>query len=243
MHTPRFWLEADLSTPRTVLLPQAVFHHAKTVLRLRQDAPIVLFNGHGGEAQATLDTHTGTATIVRFDPVERESPLPVTLIQSWINPAKLDWVVEKSVELGVTRFILVPASRCVTQLSGPRLNKRLEHLRAVVIHACCQSGRTRIPQITTAPTFLSGLTEGATGTQAILLAPHTGHTLQALLTPNAPQGVSIAVGPEGGFSDEEIAQSARLGYRCATLGPRTLRTETAGLAAVSVLQSIWGDLR
>jgi 16S rRNA (uracil1498-N3)-methyltransferase len=211
------------------------------VLRLRDGAPIVLFNGTGGEFAARLgvDGATARARVIRHDPVERESPLAVTLVQSWIASDKLDWVVEKSVELGVNAIVLAPAQRSVVRLTGDRLHKRVDHLREVAIAACCQCGRNRIVRVSAAPDLRTALLSALdNGVRGIILDPDAGDPLARVA---GGASCALAVGPEGGFDDAERSDATRLGYRGFRLGPRTLRTETAALAALATLQTAAGD--
>jgi 16S rRNA (uracil1498-N3)-methyltransferase len=238
----RFFVDADLTVGQRVGMPQAVAHHAAHVLRLRDGEPVVVFNGRGGEYSATLTAHGAAVDITAFDAVERESPLSLTLVQAWVALDKIDWVVEKAVELGVTRIVLAPARRSVVRLDGPRLGKRIARLRDIAIAACCQSGRNRVPPLDTfdsLPGALSAAVEG--GTFGALLDPHAAESLLAVA--GAKRHVAVAVGPEGGFEDAEHAHAERAGFLRAHIGPRTLRTETAGLAAMTTLQAAAGDFR
>ena len=239
MTAPRFWIDEDLSVGRVIPLPQRVAHHALHVLRLRDGAAITLFNGRGGEFSARLDAAARSACVERFDAVERESPLAITLVQAWLVNVKLDWVAEKVVELGAARLLLVPAARSVAKLSGERLRSRVDHLREVVVSACCQSGRTRIPVVEAAGSLEQGLVLAAADATAIQLVPSSQQSL--LAAAGDARRIAIAVGPEGGFDDDEVALAARIGYRHAHIGPRILRTETAGLAAIAQLQARLGD--
>jgi len=241
MTAARFFIDAPLAPDTDIDLPAAVAHHAVRVLRLRDGAPIVLFNGAGGEYAARLAVAgaTARARIAGFDPVERESPLSITLVQSWIASDKLDWVVEKSVELGVNAIVLAPAQRSVVRLSGDRLQKRIDHLHEVAVAACSQCGRNRIARISCAPDLQSALESALVrGACGVVLDPAAGDTLAS--TAGSASYV-LAVGPEGGFAEAEMAGAARLGYRGFRLGPRTLRTETAALAALATLQATAGD--
>ncbi len=242
MRAARFFIDAPLALESQIELPSRVAHHATRVLRVRDGDPVVLFNGAGGEFAATLrfDGKRVFAALAAFDAIERESPRSVTLVQAWIANDKLDWVIEKSVELGVHSIVLAPAQRSVVRLTGDRLAKKIERLREVIIAACAQCGRNRIPAIEASPTLaaalLSGLSEGAAG---MVLHPNAGIPLTqagAKIT-----GSALAVGPEGGFDDGELALALRLGYHAYSLGPRILRTETAGLAALVTLQAVGGD--
>ena len=244
MTAARFFIDAPLSSGAEIELPAHVAHHATRVLRLRDGAPIVVFNGGGGEFAAKLSLH-GTrihARVGKHDPIERESPLAVTLIQSWIASDKLDWTTEKAVELGVHAIVLAPALRSVIRLTRDRSARRIKKLHDVAIAACSQCGRNRIPPIEAFSTFTdalqAGLRDGAVG---LLLSPQAEPPLLQVSSGN--RRIALAVGPEGGFDDSEIALATQLGYRACGLGPRILRTETAGLAAVVALQSAYGDLR
>lgn len=244
MQAARFFIDAPLALGTPVELPSRIAHHALRVLRLRDGDPIVLFNGQGGEfaARLAIDGSRVVAEVQASDAVERESPLSVTLVQAWIATDKLDWVIEKSVELGVHSIVLTPAQRSVVRVTDDRLAKRLARLRELIVGACAQCGRNRVPRIeaalTLADALRAGLSEGAIG---LLLEPNA-----ALRLPEAERGnrqIALAVGPEGGFDDAELALARQLGYRTHRLGPRILRTETAGLAALAALQATIGDFR
>ena len=242
MRAARFFIDAPLALGMHIELPPRVAHHAVRVLRLSDGDSIVVFNGQGGEfpARLAIDGSRAVAEIETRDAIDRESPLSVTLVQAWIATDKLDWVIEKSVELGVQSIVLTPAQRSVVRVGGDRLAKRVARLRELIVAACAQCGRNRIPQIDAASTFAgalhAGLSQGAIG---LLLDPTA-----ALRLSEAQLGdrrVALAVGPEGGFDDDERALARRLGYGEHRLGPRILRTETAGLAALAVLQVTAGD--
>lgn len=240
MAAPRFFIDCELACGSELTLPEPVTHHAVRVLRLRDGDCIVLFNGRGGEfaASVRLDGKRAAARVERFDPVERESPLNLTLVQAWVAAEKLDWIVEKATELGVARVVLAPAERSVVRLQGERRERRLAHLRRIAVAACEQCGRNRVPDVIAAETLAAAL--GASGSaEKLILAPET-ETALAPAAPAAP--TALLVGPEGGFTPQEIAAACRLGCRPVRLGPRVLRTETAGLAALATLQALRGDL-
>jgi 16S rRNA (uracil1498-N3)-methyltransferase len=239
MTVARFFVDADLAAGMAVRLPTAVAHHATRVLRLSDDATIVLFNGRGGEFAARLRTDKGHANAVveYFDPVERESPLRLTLLQALVAGDKLDWVVEKAVELGVTRIVISPAARSVVRLAGERLTRRLSHWREIVAGACAQCGRNRLPAVEAAASPAAAFAALRDCTQRFVLTPGAGGKLFA-----AAASIGLAVGPEGGFTEEELQQAETHGFVRTGLGPRVLRTETAGLAAAAALQAMWGDI-
>ncbi len=232
---PRFYFDGDLAVGARVPLPAAVAHHAQRVLRLRDADPIVLFNGKGGEYAARIGPGA-QASIEQHIPVERESPLQVMLIHALIANDKLDWVIEKAVELGVDGIAVAPATRSVVRLDHDRLARRLEHWRETVVTACCQCGRNRLPEVTFAPTLDDALS-AAKAVQRIVLAPGADNQLASAKSATT----TIAVGPEGGFTTEELELARQRGFVAASWGPRVLRTETAALAALAALQTLHGD--
>lgn len=244
MQAARFYIDAPLASNTRIELPVDVAHHAVRVLRLHDDGPIVLFNGTGGEwrARLSIEGKRAVAAIEAFDSVERESALPITLVQSWIATDKLDWVIEKSVELGVHSIVLAPAQRSVVRITGDRLAKRLERLRDLIIAACAQCGRNRVPPIAASSTFQGALRSGLDGSATgVLLEPSASNQTPWSRAELVNRRITLAIGPEGGFDSEELSLAADAGYRAYRLGPRVLRTETAGLAALAALQAIAGD--
>jgi 16S rRNA (uracil1498-N3)-methyltransferase len=242
MTTPRFLVPEALVAGTTIALPASVGHHARRVLRLRDGAAVILFDGSGNEYHAILaadpmNASRSLARIVHGGPVDREAGLAITLIQAISAQEKVDWLVEKCVELGVQRLILAPTARSVVRLDESRRERRIDRWREIAAAACCQCGRNRLPRIEIAPDL------GAA------LAAATDAPSRWILDPTAPSGigaaaggpVACAVGPEGGFTDEERDRAGALGYVRARLGPRVLRTETAGLVAVSALLAMHGE--
>jgi 16S rRNA (uracil1498-N3)-methyltransferase len=241
MRAARFFVDEPLEVNTKVALPERIAHHAVRVLRLRDADSIVLFNGTGGEfgARLSVSGSHAHALVDTFSAVEREATLPMTLVQSWVAADKLDWIIEKAVELGVHSILLAPAQRSVVRIAGDRLNKRVDRLRELIVAACAQCGRNRIPSIEASPTLAVSLQTALSGDmRGILLHPEA--ELPLVRAPLS-DGVAVAVGPEGGFDDEELALACRLRYGLYCIGPRVLRTETAGLAALAALQAIAGD--
>lgn len=241
MSPPRFFVDAPLALGASIALPAELAHHAARVLRLRDGAAIVLFNGSGGEFAGELSiANTGaSARIVAFDAIEREPPLRVTLIQALVAIDKLDWVIEKSVELGAARIVVAPAERSVVRLQAGRAERRLQHWQAIVRAACGQCGRNRLPTVEYCASLADALAAADAAGPRLLLLPTAGAGLPSI-TP--ARHATLAVGPEGGFSPAEAQLAARVGFVGARLGPRILRTETAGLAALAALQALHGDL-
>ncbi|HXF46075.1 MAG TPA: 16S rRNA (uracil(1498)-N(3))-methyltransferase [Burkholderiaceae bacterium] len=238
MSVARFFVAADLAVGGEIALPADLAHHAFDVLRLRADAHVTLFNGRGGEYRARL-LGRQAAVVEAFDPVERESPLAITLVQALVAQDKLDWIVEKATELGVARIVVAPATRSIVKLAAQRLAARLARWNDRARAACCQCGRNRIPPVTWLPALDEALRTSESA-HCFILAPGAPSDLTL---PARLDSVTIAIGPEGDFTDAELATAERCGYRRARFGPRILRTETAGVAAIAALQAARGDLR
>lgn len=241
MSPPRFFVDSALAAGALLRLPADVAHHALRVLRLRDGAPIALFNGGGGEYPASLRIE-GAAALARIDgheAIERESPLRLTLIQALVAADKLDWIIEKAVELGVERILVVPMQRSVVRLDAARAARRAQHWTDVVRAACCQCGRNRVPTVELIGSFEALLAVTPVGQPRLLLLPAARDCLPATV---AGGRATLMVGPEGGLTEIEVGQAGRAGFAAVRLGPRILRAETAGLAAMAALQAMSGDL-
>ncbi len=236
---PRFFCPQDLRANTEIDLPSAVAHHAERVLRLSVGADITLFNGEGGEypARVLAFGKQPKAQLGAHDDIERESPMDITLAQCLATGDKMDWVLQKAVELGARHIIPIASQRSVLKLSGDRADKRLAHWRQVLISACEQCGRNRVPTIADIRPLPQHLASSGPALR-LILAPGVGAALHSM---SQPDSVELLVGPEGGFSEEERRAALSAGYQALTLGPRILRTETAGLAALTALQMHWGD--
>jgi 16S rRNA (uracil1498-N3)-methyltransferase len=237
----RFFCPGPLHAGTDFPLPREVAHHAERVLRLGVGAEVVLFDGSGAEFPARL-TALGGQPRVRIDrrrePL-RESPLDLTLVQALAGGDKMDWVIQKAVELGVSGVLPVAAERSVVKLAGERADKRLAHWRQVAVAACEQCGRNRVPEIGAIlplPRYLAGQRAGFL---RLLLDPEGGRRLAELPRPEGP--VHLLIGPEGGWAEGELKVARSAGCVPIRLGPRVLRTETAGLAVAAALQTLWGD--
>ena len=245
MAVPRFFAPLDLGPAvvgSLVTLPEAAAHHATRVVRLTAGEALTLFNGAGGEYAATLvgvDRRAVTARVEAFDPVERESPLAVTLAQAVAANDAMEFAIRKAVELGVTAIAPLVTERSAPLPPGERADKRLAHWRQIVVAACEQCGRNRVPEV--APARALGEWLATWRGAGIVLAPDGATALAALAAPAGP--LALLVGPEGGLGAHEVAAAAARGFAPLRLGPRILRTETAGVAALALLQSAWGDLR
>lgn len=237
---------ATLASGRRVELPAAAALHLTRVLRLRDGATLTVFDGRGGEYGATLHLgHRGAAIVEvgEHRAIERESPLRITLLQGLARGERMDWVIQKATELGVAAIVPVASQRSVVQLEAERGDRRLQHWRAVAAAACEQCGRNTPPHIGAPRNFSEALAEVATFPLRIVLEPDSGRALGEVLGGRRGGATELAllVGPEGGWDALEIALAGEAGCVTASLGPRVLRTETAGLAALAALQCLAGD--
>jgi len=245
MSAPRFFCELIAPTESRLTFDPAVAHHIR-VRRLKAGQPIVLFDGSGRESYATLqfgESGQPHALITCTQTIDRELPWPITLVQGIASQDRMDWVIEKAVEIGVSALIPVLTDRSVIKLSPDRAKKRLLHWQKIVVSASEQCARNRLMQIY----------EPCSIGQAMLLCEnspllwcHASNTSAPIGSPGIVQTVfnagraCVIVGPEGGFSDPEATMLEDAGARAVSLGPRILRTETAGLVAVSCLTTSLG---
>lgn len=249
MRIPRFYLPQPLQCDTEIELPPELFRHAIQVLRMKQGEALILFNGTGGEYYATLTTvnrRSASAKPQRFDPMERESALRLTLVQSIIKPDKMDIAIQKSTELGISRIQPLLSQRSVVRPGRDQLEKKQKHWQAVAISACEQSGRTRIPEVLPAKPLATWLQDSQSEPATrLMLLPGDYPPLQQLSMSAAhdAQALSAIIGPEGGFTAEEEAQCLSNGVLPVSLGPRVLRAETAALTVTALLQQQFGDLQ
>ncbi|MBV6274412.1 16S rRNA (uracil(1498)-N(3))-methyltransferase [Alcaligenaceae bacterium CGII-47] len=235
MPAPRFYCPTPLAAHARIDLPKALAHHALRVLRLRPGTTITLFDGTGGEytAQLQSDGKAAWADTAAFQPIERELPADLTLLQGMASGDKMDWIVEKAVEMGFTRVVPIAAQRSVLQLSGPRLEKRLQHWRHIVLSATEQCGRNQLMTVD-APASLAQALSTLSADVVLLCHPEDGRTLAQSL-PGGTRHITLLVGPEGGWSPTEIAQARQSGAIPLVLGSRVLRTETAAIALAAAV--------
>ena len=247
MTLPRFYCPLALSVGTDVDLPEAAARHACRALRLRVGDALTLFNGVGGEYECHIQTvgrDRVTVEVLAWHDLERESGLSITLVQALQSGDKMDSTVQKAVELGVSCIVPVATRRSVLKLEGERALRRVEHWRAVAVSACEQCGRNQVPEvqeITGLERWLISPTEQPV--LRLMLAPGAAHCLNALPPPSSAVSVELLIGAEGGLAPEETARAEAAGFMPVRLGPRVLRTETAGMAAVAAIQCLWGDFR
>jgi 16S rRNA (uracil1498-N3)-methyltransferase len=242
MRLTRVYVDQPLAPGARVVLPENAGAHLVRVLRLREGDACVLFNGDGRDCDARLlaaSKRGVEAEIVGERIVDNESPLRIVLLQGIARGEKMDLILQKATELGVSAIAPVFADRTEVRLDGDRLQKRMDHWHSVVVSACEQSGRARIPDVLPA----RGLAEAAAALEAdalkLTLDPQGEHRFETLARP--PGAVVIGIGPEGGWSEKDRIVLQQHGFSGLRLGPRVLRTETAGLAAIAAMQARFGD--
>jgi len=240
---PRFYCDQPLAVGSVIDLPDHVAHHVQ-VLRLTHDDHITLFNGEGGEYIATLsgiEKKRVTVELKTFSPREIELPYAITLAQALPEASKMDWIIEKAVELGATAIQPLSAQRCVVRLSAERAAKRHLHWQGVIESAAEQCGRNRLPHLAEVADF-----NGWIGQQdlhlRVLLTPRAKQSLSDWARHHPAQSVALLIGPEGGFTETEENAARAQGVMALSMGPRVLRTETAGMAAMAALNALWGEM-
>lgn len=249
MRIPRFYFPEPLALGARVNLPQDAAHHAVRVLRMGENDSVTLFNGDGHLYRAKILRVEKQAVVVLIEQrtaASRESPLVITLLQGISSGERMDFTLQKSVELGIAAIQPIQAERSVVKLSGERKEKRLRHWQNIVTAACEQCGRNVVPEVRPVLGLMEWLGQASgVGHQAsgevlrIHLSPEAEIGLRDLEKPVGP--VALAVGPEGGFSEQEHTALRQCGFVGVRLGPRVLRTETAALAALAAMQVCWGD--
>jgi len=244
MRVNRAHVEVPLAIGMRIALPESAAAHLLRVLRLAVGDTCVLFNGDGHDYDARIvaaDRRGGEVEIVAMRAIGNESPLRIMLVQGIARGEKMDWILQKATELGVAAFVPVNSERSEVKLDGDRAARRLAHWRSVVIAACEQSGRTRLPEVTPPELLAAALQRLSPEGVRLTLDPEADDAIAALQHPG-DRPLVIAIGPEGGWSPRDRSTLADAGFTGLRLGPRILRTETAGLAAIAALQSRFGDL-
>ena len=238
---PRFYVDFALSPDSVIELPDNVVHHLN-VLRVKNTEEIVLFNGNGKVYPAlpeVLEKRRASVRILREEATDNESPLNITLVQAVSSAERMDFTLQKSVELGVAEIRPVISERCVVRLSGERAEKRVARWQEIVVSACEQSGRNIVPKVLPLTTYAQALQQLPQETTKLLMSLNRAQKLSDV----RPQSgkVVFMVGPEGGWTEKEEQQAFDAGFQSVTLGKRVLRTETASLAAIAAMQTLWGD--
>jgi 16S rRNA (uracil1498-N3)-methyltransferase len=240
---PRFYLAQPLAAGATIDLPEAVAHHLH-VVRMAVGDDITLFNGDGGQylaRLASIDKKRATASILAFEERSVELPFELTLAQALPEGSKMDWIIEKAVELGVAAIVPLAAQRCVVRLSSEREEKKRQHWQGVIVAASEQSGRNRLCRLGELSNYTQWIAQQDLH-RRVLLSPRGTQSLADWARHQPPQPLCLLIGPEGGLTEQEEELAIAHGALALSMGPRILRTETAGLAACAALSAIWGGL-
>lgn len=253
MKISRFYQQSKMRIDEELALSTGNHRHAIQVLRLKIDQTLILFNGDGGEYQAKLvlaDKRNSRVFIESFDPITRESSLSTTLALATIKPDKMDFAIQKAVELGVSIIQPIYTKRSVIKIKKNRLEKKMQHWQGVIIAACEQSGRTAIPELYEPKVIEDFLQSNADNEKCIAMLPGNHPKINALKGFNdgadnnleSSRAITLMVGPEGGFTDEEELAMITQGVIPISFGSRILRAETAVIAGLTACQQCWGDL-
>ena len=242
---PRLYCPAPLNAGAILELPEGAAHHARDVLRLGPDDEVTLLNGLGGEYRARLTLVSKKlvqAEVLSYNQRESEPPYPVSVAQSLATGDKMDWVIEKSVELGAAAIVPLAAARSVLRLDAGRAAKRAAHWQAIVRAACEQCGRNRVPEVAPVTELFAwlNLQRDVPGLK-LMLSPVHARKFSELPQPAPGTPITLLIGPEAGLSDAEEAAAQAAGFVPVLLGPRVMRTETAALAALAAIHARWGD--
>jgi 16S rRNA (uracil1498-N3)-methyltransferase len=242
MRIPRVYYQGDLAPEQQIILPSQASHYLAKVLRLEANHPVIFFNGDGHNYHGYLlrVEKQVTVFITQMQPNLSESPLQIHLGQVISRGEKMDFTLQKAVELGVTSVTPLISARCNVKLTQERQDKKSAHWQGVIVSACEQSGRSVVPachDVTYFRTFL----ENSSAELKVILDPKASISLKTYWG-QPIHSVNILIGSEGGFTDEEIALAKQYAYTPITLGARILRTETAGLCVMSLMQALFGDL-
>jgi len=248
MRIPRIFIDTELNENTTITLPDSAFQHLCKVLRLKSDHPIRVFNGRdfngtGGQFHATLcdvERRSANIHITHFEALNNESPIQVTIGQTLSRGERMDYAIQKSVEAGVFAIQPLFSERCEVKLQDNRAEKRLQHWQQVAISAAEQCGRGVVP-VVYPPMELNEWVVNCKEMLKLTLHHHSAKPIRQYEKPSNNQ-VALLIGPEGGLSEKEVQLSENSGFNAITLGPRVLRTETAPVVALSVINAIWGDI-
>ncbi len=245
MKISRFYQQSEMKIGDELELSSTNHRHAVQVLRLKLEQTLILFNGKGGEYQAKLvdlNKRSSRVLIESFDPINRESPLSTTLVLAMIKPEKMDYAIQKSVELGVSIIQPIYTKRSVIKIKANRLDKKMQHWHGIIIAACEQSGRTKLPELREPLKIENFLDLNLSSDQeitGIVMLPGNHPKIHEL---NSRENLSLFIGPEGGFTDDEETTMLQKGVSPISFGPRIFRAETAVVAGLTACQQLWGDL-
>jgi len=248
MRLTRVFVEAPVAVGKRLVVEGSAANHIMRVLRLRSGDALTVFDGSGGEFGARIEEFRRDSVVVAVEDhrlLERESPLRLTLAQGISRGERMDWVIQKATELGTSRIVPLFTKRSMVRLDEKQADRKLQHWRAVAIAACEQCGRNRIPELAAPVDFFDVLPAEASGATRLLLSPTGDLRIEDLgqdVRQGASKGITVLIGPEGGLEDVEQEAALAAGFKAVRLGPRVLRTETAAIAALTIIQRYFGDL-
>lgn len=240
MRVSRFFVESELYPGETVELPRDTSHYIYNVLRMKTGAELILFDGRGSEYESVIETINGKFVKVKISSRrdrDVESPLSAHLALSLSKGERFEYALQKAVELGVSEITPLFTDRCEVKINQARLEKKYKHWQKIIVSACEQCGRSVVPKLYPADQ-LGAFIRNASGEKKIVLHPQGSARLENMPRLNS---VVLLVGPEGGFSDIELKEISASGFEAVSLGKRVMRAETAPVAALAVLQYMWGD--
>lgn len=243
MRIPRLYCPADYQAGHLLTLDKPQAHYILTVLRLKDQRTIELFNGEGWQAQGTIQItsrRTADVMIENVEKIDTESPLQTILVQGISKGDRMDFTVQKCVELGVNQIQPVFTDHCDVKLSDDKLEKKVQQWQDIAINACEQSNRNVLPVILP-PEDLRTWFDKNPKLNGLVLNPYAENSFKSLSSDLRENPIYLLIGPEGGLSKDEITRSINHGLTDTRLGQRILRTETAGIAVLSALQTLWGD--
>jgi 16S rRNA (uracil1498-N3)-methyltransferase len=255
MRLTRVYVDAPVATGQRVVVEGSAANHIARVLRLRSGDSLTVFDGSGGEFGARIEEFRKEAVVVAVEehrPLDRESPLPLTLVQGISRGERMDWIIQKATELGASRIVPVFTKRSVVRLDEKQAERKLQHWRAIAVAACEQCGRNRIPDLAPPVDFFEMLAGDSSARPGSAGGAESAGSTRLLLSPtgnlriddlkDVGKGITVLIGPEGGLEDVEQEAALSAGFKAVRLGPRVLRTETAAIAALTIIQRYFGDL-
>jgi 16S rRNA (uracil1498-N3)-methyltransferase len=243
MRLTRVYVGTPVTPGKPLVVEGTAANHITRVLRLRSGEALTVFDGSGGEFGARIEEFRKESVILSVEEhrkVERESPLSLTLAQGISRGERMDWIIQKATELGVSRIVPVSTKRSVVRLDERQAERKLQHWRAIAVAACEQCGRNRIPELAAPVDFFDVLAPDTSGNTRLLLSPAGDLRIDDIK--DIGKGITVLIGPEGGLEDVEHEEAIRKGFKPVRLGPRVLRTETAAIAALTIIQRYFGDL-
>ena len=244
MRLTRVYVDAPVVAGKRLVVSGSAANHIMRVLRLRSGDALTVFDGSGGEFGARVEEFRKDAVVVSVEEhrtLDRESPLSLTLAQGVSRGERMDWIIQKATELGASRIVPVFTKRSVVRLDDKQAERKLQHWRAIAVSACEQCGRNRLPDVATPVDFFDVLPAGfAPGSTRLLLSPTGDQRIDDL--EDVGKGITVLIGPEGGLEDVEQEAAVAAGFKPVRMGPRVLRTETAAIAALTIIQRYFGDL-